>query len=1016
MFFKDSIQNDEKLFHIRSIIKIRILKMIFQNESRHLKALLNFQAFVFIVAFFLITPLANAQSGGNLKGKVYDKISGDPLPSANVYLEGSLIGTASDIEGNYLIKNIPAGNHNIVFSYVGYSKKIIKVLILSNKTDTLNVPLNWNSDSTIKEVVVTGQLEGQSQAINQQVNSDQIVNVVSEQKIQELPDANAAESIGRLPGVAVQREGGEADKLMVRGLDPRFTTVTLNGIQVPGTDFDDRSIDLSLISQSSLSGIELYKALTPDQDADAIAGTVNLITGQARPGQKITVSLYGIYGGITQNPKQYRAALQYSDRFVEDRLGVQAEVNGEDRDRTGYQWNQSWNIPANNSQYQINSLVPQLNNETRIRYNAYLNLDYNTNDGGNIKFLNSYDRTTRDIFTSSRDYNTGAMYVTYIGEAQDIYITTFNNSLVGENYLGLFKINWALSQAFTLTQKPFDHWMRFYENETTTSGMKIITNPNILQEPGVNLIPYAWNNFEVADMDRCYFYQEESSERNYEAKADVEYPLNFNNLFDGLIKFGYKLRDKVRHRNGDESMTAYWLKDSYSDELENGQIVPKDWADSDWPNGYTGRLTDYMQGPPYKTLNIDNKYLLNPVLSEQLVRDWYSFNKNGISPDGTTPEYIPQLTALNDFYNVNENINSAYLMTKINYTKLISLIAGVRFEYENNFYNAYYVPYIIGEFNQTTPVKIDTTTQFKQFNWFPNIHVKVQPCEWWNIMLAATKTIARPDFSMRLPSLTVDSPDQQIYATNPNLQPAISWNFDASTSLYTSQFGLFTIDGFRKNISNMFYWLDGITLMNAQQARNMGLPVDKYGPWNQYLVNMPYNTPNTKVWGFELDLQTHLSFLPGVLQNIVINANYTRTWSNTEYPRFTLVQSTGFPPKPPTPLYYYTQDPLTGQTDYIENFSVGYDYKGFSGRLSAYFQGPYLNSINNLQYLDVYQKAFSRWDLSLKQNINDNYQIYVNVNNLSNTIEGSYDVYRNLDMGGYYYGLSLELGMRYTFD
>jgi TonB-dependent receptor len=970
--------------------------------------------FLTLIVIFLSAGFVNAQTG-RIMGKVTDTTDQNPLPYASVYFEGTVIGTATSSEGTYIISNIKPGNYKIIFSYVGYENKVIPVTIAANKTITLDASLNWNSKAYGKEVVVTGQLEGQSQAINQQINSDQIVDVVSEQKIQELPDANAAESIGRLPGVAVQREGGEADKLMVRGLDPRFTTVTLNGIEIPGTDFDDRSIDLSLISQSSLSGIELYKALTPDQDADAIAGSVNLITGQAKPGQKIAISLYNIYSDITRNSKQYRASLQYSNRFLADCLGIQAEVNGEDRDRTGYQWSQNWTIPANFN-YTINSLVPQLNNETRIRYNAYLNFDYNTNDGGNIKFLNSYDRTTRDLFTSSRDYNTGAMYVTYLAEAQDIYITTFNNSLVGENYMGLFKINWAFSQAFTLTQKPFDHWMRFYENETTYSGMKIITNPNVLQEPGVNLIPYAWNDFEAADLDRCYFYQEESSERNYEAKADVEYPLNFNNLFDGLIKFGYKIRDKVRHRNGDESMTAYWLKSSYSDDMEDGQIVPKDWAASDWPNGYTGKLTDYLQGPPYKTLNIDNQYLLNPVVSEQLVRDWYAFNKNGISSDGSTPEYIPQLTALNDYYNVNENINNAYLMTKINEGKLISLIAGIRFEYENNFYNAYYVPYIIGEFNQTTPVKIDTTTQFKQFNWFPNVHVKIQPLDWWNIMLAATKTIARPDFSMRLPSLTVDSPDQQIYATNPNLQPAISWNFDASTSLYTSQYGLLTIDGFRKNITNMFYWLDGITLMNAQQARNMGLPVDKYGPWNQYLVNMPYNTPNTKVWGFELDLQTHLSFLPGALQNIVLNANYTRTWSNTDYPRFTLIQSSAFPPKPPTPLYYYTQGPLTGQTNYIENFSIGYDYKGFSGRLSAYFQGPYLNSINNLQYLDVYQKAFSRWDLSLKQNIYDNYQVYVNVNNMSNTIEGSYDVYHNLDMGGYYYGLSLEMGVKVTLD
>jgi TonB-dependent receptor len=989
--------------------------MIFRSKIKNSKPRLYLKLFFIIVPFFLITISIYPQSSGNLRGKVFDKASGDGLPGANVYLQGTAIGAASDYQGNYIISNILIGTHNIVFSYVGYEKRIVKVEIEPNQTLVLNVSLHWDSTATSKEVVVVGQLEGQAQAINQQISSDRIVNVVSQQKIQELPDANAAEAIGRLPGVAVQREGGEADKLMVRGLDPRFTTVTMNGVQIPGTDFDDRSIDLSLISQSSLAGIELYKAVTADQDADAIAGTVNLITGQAKAGQKISVSLYGIYNGITKNSKQYRGVIQFSNRFISDRLGVQAELSAESRDRTDERWNQSWNIPANGN-YTINALVPELNSETRKRYNVNINLDYNTNDGGNIKFLNSFDRTTRDIFTSSRDFNTGASYVTYIGEAQDIYIQTFNNSLVGENHLGDFKVNWALSHAYTQDQKPFDHWMRFYENETTYSGMKIITDPNVLKEPGVNLIPYAWNNFSVADLDRCFFYQEESSERNYEVKLDIEYPIRVNNTFDGLIQFGYKLRDKIRHRNGDESMTAYWLRTSYNTTMDNGVIVNKDWTASDWPNAYTGKLTDYLEGPPYKTLVINNQYLLNPVLSEKLVRDWYNFNKNGISADGSSPEYIPQLTGLNDFYNVNENINGAYLMTKINAGRIISLIAGARVEYENNFYNAYFVPKIIGEFTQTAPVKIDTTTQFKQTQLFPNVHLKIKPFDWWNVMLAVTKTIARPDFSMRLPSLTVDSPDRQIYATNSNLQPAISWNYDISTSFYTSMYGLLTIDGFRKDINNMFYWLNGIILLNDQQARNMGLPVDLYGPWNQYTVNMPYNTSNTKVSGFEIDLQTHLSFLPGVLKNIVISTNYTRIWSSTEYPRFTLIQSNTFPPQPPKPLFYNTKNNLTGQTNYIENFSIGYDYKGFSGRLSAYFQGPYLNSINNLPYLDVYQKAFSRWDISLKQSILDNYQVFLNVNNLSNTIEGSYAVFHSLDMGGYLYGIDLELGVRVTLE
>jgi outer membrane receptor for ferrienterochelin and colicin len=85
-------------------------------------------------------------------------------------------------------------------------------------------------------VIVTGQVAGQMSAINQQKSSNTIINVISEEKIKELPDVNAAESIGRLPGVSIIRSGGEANKIILRGLDAKFTNITIDGIKVPPTD------------------------------------------------------------------------------------------------------------------------------------------------------------------------------------------------------------------------------------------------------------------------------------------------------------------------------------------------------------------------------------------------------------------------------------------------------------------------------------------------------------------------------------------------------------------------------------------------------------------------------------------------------------------------------------------------------------------------------------------------------------------------------------------------------------
>jgi TonB-dependent receptor len=987
--------------------------MICYNEKSCSKIRQNFQ--LFIISFFILLSvnLLPAQSSSSrVQGNVVDISNGETLPGASVYFQGTAVGTMTDIEGNFKISNVSPGKYDLVVSYIGYKKQVISIVVSADKTLTLEVKLE-SAYVQGQEIVVSAQLQGQAQAINRQISSDQIVNIVSEQKIKELPDANAAESVGRLPGVAVQRDGGEASKLMIRGLDPRFTNVTLNGIQMPATNPESRDVDLSLISQSTLSGIELFKALTPDQDADAIAGVVNLVTGQAKAGQKISFDLFGIYSGMNKTTDQFKVAGQYSNRFFDDLLGVQAGLGAEKRDRSSELFANNWDIKAMDSQgftdYEISSGQVEYDHEIRKRYSGNLNLDFSTGDGGSIKLINLYSKTTRKQFISSRTYPANGT-VTYIGEAIDRNIFTWNNSLNGENHLFGVKIDWALSHAYTKNEKPFDHWMRFYENTTTSSGMRAVNNKSELKLPGSSLIKYAWNAFNKATLDRAFFYTDSNDERNYDAKIDLEYPIRLSDDFAGIFKTGYKYRDKTRNRNTTEQMTSYWLRSSFDNYLNDaGQIVRKDWANSSWPNGYHGLLTDFM-GSSSRTINED--YILNPVLDENLNREWYEFSRTGISTDGLGHEYFNHLTAARDQYNVEEAVQGAYAMIKLNAGQLVTLIAGVRYESESNIYKAKFAPRIIGEFETQSGIITDTTSYYKKDFFLPNIHLKIKPLEWLDFRFAVSKSISRPDYSMRLPTLYINNQDAAIQSGNPNLEPAVAWNYDASVSLYSTQYGLLTISGFRKEIDNIFYWLNDIKIMSNDQATSLGLPVDKYGPFNQYLLRMPVNTEGTKVWGFELDMQTHLGFLPGVLSNIVVSANYSKMWSKTKYPRFTLVQQPGFPPKPPVPTFYETERELSGQTDYTGNVSVGYDYAGFSGRVSAYFQGPYLVSINTIESRDVYQKAFSRWDLSLKQHITDNITTFLNVLNFANVIEGSKTSYLELDNGGRMYGVTAELGLQ----
>ena len=185
-----------------------------------------------------------------------------------------------------------------------------------------------------EEVVVTGQFRGQAAAINQQVNSTTIVNVVSKEKLQELPDMNAAEAIGRLPGISVQRDGGEGQKVVIRGLSPKYNSITVNGERIPATDIEDRSVDLSMISPEILSGIEVYKAIRPDNDGDAIGGNVNFTVRRAPEGFHGSVLVQTGYNHLMNEFGQYKGGVSLSNRFFNNSLGAIFTANIERANRS----------------------------------------------------------------------------------------------------------------------------------------------------------------------------------------------------------------------------------------------------------------------------------------------------------------------------------------------------------------------------------------------------------------------------------------------------------------------------------------------------------------------------------------------------------------------------------------------------------------------------------------------------------------------------------------------------------
>ena len=287
------------------------------------------------------------------------------------------------LTGNTLIKNISPGSYTIRATYIGYKSKEFKIEV----KEGVHISQDFNLEPESVEgqtVVVTGQASGQYEAINKQLTSSQIVNAVSAARIQELPDANAAESIGRLPGISVLRSGGEADEVVIRGLAPKYNRILINGVQLTSSNPNDASVDLSMISSNMLEGMEVMKTVTPDMDANVIGGTVNMELREAKVKEtgvpEFGLLFQGGYNALSSaNNKlnNYKYVGSAEDRFFGDKFGIFAQISVERKNLTSNQLGASYTINGQNfTQYLTAGLNLDNIPRDRQRYNGTVVMDY----------------------------------------------------------------------------------------------------------------------------------------------------------------------------------------------------------------------------------------------------------------------------------------------------------------------------------------------------------------------------------------------------------------------------------------------------------------------------------------------------------------------------------------------------------------------------------------------------------------------------------------------------------------
>ncbi|MEJ2627309.1 MAG: TonB-dependent receptor, partial [bacterium] len=490
-------------------------------------------------------------------------------------------------------------------------------------------------------------------------------------------------------------------------------------------------------------------------------------------------------------------------------------------------------------------------------------------------------------------------------------------------------------------------------------------------------------------------FSNDYKEEKYSYKADFELPFNISNKASGFFKFGGQMHNQTNSTdqeapylgfNGSATGTGTDIQSNLMREVQDefgvsvnemGELTGATFLNSNdklfdpfLDNKY-GSI--YYAANPNKLINVLNYIIGNPEFDASNIEA--STGAQGGWYDGP----YQQLT--ND-YEYNEDYYAGYAMSKINFWDLM-VIGGVRYEKVKTDYFAYNARDMR---NAQAQVMYDTTSKKENDYLLPMVQGKYSPFDWADLRYAYTQTLARPDYQLLSPKFTITQ-GNAIYTGNPDLTPAQAFNHDLNLSFHTNKLGLFTVGVFYKTIEDFVYTANyqldlaegaGIDSLPRYQIIRNGQevvtpivnPTTGKSTANVY---RPLNNPfDATVKGIEFDLQHNFWYMKAPFKNMIIGINYARIWSETKYPFYDVDYRIEGEGRNAKKIFFLVDSSSTGrlldQPNHILNAYLGYDYKGFSSRVSVTYQDNSARGIGGrYREIDSYTREFFRIDFSDRQ-------------------------------------------------
>jgi len=923
------------------------------------------------ILFTLISLLMlNAQSG-RISGKITDDL-GLVMPGAAIWINSNPVkGTISDNAGKYQITGLEEGEFTLTVSYLGYEDKIVNVNIINGKSTELNVSITEASVVGDEVLILGDRLRGQAKALNQQKNNANITNIVAADQIGKFPDANIGDAVKRIPGITMQNDQGEARNIIIRGMAPQLNSVMINGERVPSAEGDNRNVQMDLIPADMVQAVEVNKAVLPNMDADAIGGSVNLVTRKAPSGLRLSGTLGSGLNLLSQKPI-WNGSLILGDRLMNDKLGVILSASYNNHTFGSDNFEGVWaetdvpGYPAVLSGFDLRKYDVQ-----RVRRSASLSLDYEVAKGHNIYFNSMYnwrddwenryrfrvDRLNTPItankFTKISDgllELQGRVAIQTKGgidndrnkgsRLEDQRVA--NYTLSGDHAFGKMKMTWSGTYATAQEDRPNERYITHRSNKNVIVDYKdpskyLVTLKNSVDELTLSL-------------NEIYESNNNTNEKDINGRLDFELPMSTNK---GKIQFGARYRGKDKER-----VNTYDIYDPIIDLGTGGNTMA---------NLPVSRQNErvFLNGEKYVPGNFVTKEFLGGLdLS----------NASKFEKEDAIAEYITTN------YTARENITGGYVMADYKLTDKLLAIVGVRIENTSIKYSGFE----LDEDNEEAKPTAETSKNYT--NILPGAHLKYNFNDNSILRFAWTNTLARPNYFDLVPYANFSLDNMTLVEGNSELKATTAMNFDLMYENYFKSIGVISVGGFYKDISNFIYSRTDLNVSHPQYGQLQSL-------------TRPENGGTADVYGFEVAVQRQLDFLPGFLKGFGVYLNYTFTESST----------TGIQERENDDLR------LTGTAKNMFNASLSYETKKLVVRTSLNFASDYIDLIGGTAFNDIYYDKQTFVDVNASYAITPKWRIYAEANNLTNQPLRYYQGIQERTFQEEFYNARINLGVKFDF-